>query len=330
MPSSREKSEFIFDSAPFAACHASTIVELRGGELMAAWFGGSGEGRTDVAIWTSRKSGGRWSTPVELVREPRVPTWNPVLFHSRDNRLWLYYKFGKSPSAWHAARMWSDDEGKTWSKPERLPSGIYGPIRAKPLVLDNGMIVSGTSVERGLSWTAWVEQSSDNGKTWTRIGPIALSAQGVSSPATNADEPYGIIQPSIISVGEKHLRLYARSSSHIARICTAESFDEGKNWTAAKPIDLPNPNSGVDAVSLLNLGVILIFNHSSSKRTPLNLAVSKDGEHFRMFATLEDQPGEYSYPAMIVGSDGALHITYTWNRKKIRYVRFRIAEIPQS
>ena len=49
---------------------ASTIVELRNGDLLAAWFGGSAEGNPDVAIWGSRRSGGHWSAPVEMVREP--------------------------------------------------------------------------------------------------------------------------------------------------------------------------------------------------------------------------------------------------------------------
>ena len=74
--------------------------------------------------------------------------------------------------------------------------------------------------------------------------------------------------------------------------------------------------------------IVLVFNNSDSGRTPLNLAVSTDGEHFHIFATLEDQPGEYSYPAMIQGADGDLHITYTWQRQKIRYARIPLADIP--
>jgi len=325
-----QKSEFVFNSAPFASCHASTIVELRNGDVLAAWFGGSGEGRRDVAIWSSRRSGGQWSAPVELVREPKTPTWNPVLFHTKDQRLWLYYKFGASPATWKAARIWSDDEGKSWSKSERLPAGLYGPIRVKPFILRNGTIVSGTSVEHFLSWTVWIERSSDNGKSWTKFGPITVP-QHISPPDARpsyGDEAYGIIQPAIVSLGGKHLRLYARSTSQIAKICVADSFDEGETWTQARPIDLPNPNSGIDAISVPDVGVVLIFNNSANKRTPLNLAVSKDGEHFRVFSTLEDQAGEYSYPAIIQGKDGALHMTYTWNRKRIRYARFSISEIP--
>ena len=49
-----------------------------------------------------------------------------------------------------------------------------------------------------------------------------------------------------------------------------------------------------------------------------------------MFHTLESDPGEYSYPAIIQGRDGDLHITYTWNRKTIRYVRVPLASVPRE
>jgi predicted neuraminidase len=254
----------------------------------------------------------------------------PVLFHANDGRLWLYYKFGVSPRTWKAARIWSDDEGKTWSEPERLPHGIYGPIRAKPLVLQNGKILSGSSTEDEHSWNVWIERSPDNGRTWKKIGPITVPQHlAPETPSSYLDEPYGIIQPSIVSLGGGHLRLYARASSHIGRICIADSTDDGETWSQAKPIDLPNPNSGIDAVSLPNSEIVLILNHSRNQRTPLNLAVSQDGEHFRIFSTLEDTAGEYSYPAIILSKDGVLHITYTWKRRRIRYVSLRLAESPR-
>ena len=156
-------------------CHASTIVSLKNGDLLAAWFGGAHERAPDVAIYTARMHDGAWSKPVEVARETEdgkgVPTWNPVLFHTRDGRLWLYYKYGASPSVWKAKRMWSADEGVTWSAKEMLRDGILGPIRAKPLVLDDGVIVSGSSVEGSGGWRAYIERSTDDGRTWARIGP---------------------------------------------------------------------------------------------------------------------------------------------------------------
>ncbi len=335
--------ELIFQpgSVPFASSHASTIVELKGGMLMAAWFGGTGEGYPDVAIWGSRTDSGQsaWAAPVELAREAAVPCWNPVLFHTKDGRLWLYYKFGPSPSTWTAARKYSDDEGKTWSPVEHLPAGLIGPVRAKPLVLPDGTIVSGSSTEAYHSWAAWIERSTDNGKTWTRTGPIVPPAD-VIKPGSGDEtahvpgsrewnETTGIIQPSVVSLGGTHLRFYARSTANISRITVADSFDNGVTWTGARPIALPNPNSGIDAVALKDGRVVLVFNNTTTGRTPLNLAVSEDGEHFKVFDTLEDAPGEYSYPAMIQGSNGDLYITYTWDRKSIRFVRVPLTRIPK-
>jgi predicted neuraminidase len=327
--------EFVFVKAPFASAHASTIVELPGGDLLAAWFGGSAEGKPDVAVWSARKSGGRWSEPAELVREPNIACYNPVLFYSRNGRLWLYYKFGPHPTSWSAGRRWSDDDGKTWSPVEHLPAGLYGPIRAKPLVLDEGTILSGTSVESYHNWACWIERSTDNGKTWTRIGPITVP-RGPAQPALSGssgdpfawDRTWGILQPSLVPLAGKTVRLYARSTSQIGKICAADSRDGGLTWTHARPLDLPNPNSGIDAVALRDGRIVLVYNHTATGRTPLNLAVSEDGETFRMFHTIEDGPGEFSYPALIQGRDGGLHLTYTWNRKRIRYVHIPLADVP--
>lgn len=339
--------EFIFEpgTTSFPECHASTIVALKNGELMAAWFGGTKEGAPDVAIWGSRRVSGKWTAPVELESEKAFPSWNPVLFHTRDGRLWLYYKVGPSPSQWAAGRKYSDDEGKTWSKEERLPAGILGPIRAKPLVLDDGTVVSGSSVEAHETWAAWVERSTDNGKTWTKIGPITISREmdaleppapdpPAGAPGWAADKGprqyVGIIQPSIVSLGGQHLRLYARSHTLASKVAVADSMDNGLTWTQARFIDVPQNNSGLDAVRLGDGRIVLIFNNTTVGRTPLNLAVSTDGEHFRVFATLEDTIGQYSYPALIQAPDGSLEMTYTWQRKTIKYVHLPLSAVPRQ
>ena len=320
-------AEFIYDSAPFPSCHASTVVELANGDLMSAWFGGTDEGRPDVAIWASTRSGGKWSVPVEMVREANTPCWNPVLFYAKSGRLWLYYKFGTSPSQWTAGRKYSEDNGKSWSAAEHLPAGIYGPIRAKPLVMEDGTIVSGTSVESYRSWAVWVERSTDGGVTWSKFGPITVP--GARGP-DNGKSTSGLIQPSVVSMGGKKLRLYARSTQDIGRVCVADSADGGVTWTQARKLEVLNPNSGIDAVTLRDGRVVLVYNNTTKGRSPLNLAVSKDGEKFADFRVLEDAAGgEFSYPNVIQGRDGDLHVVYTWRRKKIRYVRVGLGEVPK-
>lgn len=312
---------------------------------MAAWFGGTKERAPDVAIWGSRRLNGRWTLPVELEREKNMPSWNPVLFHTKDGRLWLYYKVGPSPGEWSAGRMYSDDEGKSWSKAARLPAGLLGPIRAKPLVLADGTIVSGTSFEAYGTWAAWIERSTDGGRTWAKIGPIDISRK-VDAAATPAADPpkdapgwaaykgprkfEGIIQPSVIQLKGKHLRMYARSRTMASKVAVADSMDDGVTWTQARYIDVPQNNSGLDVVRLKDGRVVMIYNDTTVGRTPLNLAVSRDGEHFRMFKTLENTAGQYSYPALIVGADGGLEMTYTWQRKTIKYAHLPLSEIPRE
>ena len=324
---SAQVREFVSIEMPTPSCHASTVVELSNGDLLTSWFGGRKEGAPDVAIWSSRRTPNGWSAPREAAREPEIATYNPVLFHSADGLLWLYYKFGHSPSAWAAARRFSRDEGASWSPVEHLPAGLYGPIRTKPLLLRNGRILSGSSVESYGTWACWIERSTDNGKSWSRIGPIAAPLS-LAHTSVRRGEPFGIIQPSLLDMGNGHIRLYARSTQSIGRICQSDSFDEGLTWSRVKTTELPNPNSGIDAIRLADGRLVLIYNESESRRTPLTLTVSRDGERWRDFYTLEKDPGEYSYPALIQSRDGDLCMTYTWNRVRIRFARLPLSLVP--
>ena len=324
----------IFTTAPFPACHASTVVELRNGDWRAAWFGGAAEGKPDVAIWGARHTAAGWGAPYLLVREPSVASWNPVLFHTKDGRLWLYYKFGPAVTGWTGARMVSADDGRTWSKPEHLPAGILGPIRAKPYVAPDGTVVSGSSVESYHAWAAWIERSTDGGETFQKEGPYTLPASAVKALDPLDDEATtGLIQPTVLPEDNandgRRLRFYARSSSNIGRICTSTSSDAGRTWTVPRALALPNPNSGIDAVRLRDGRTVLIDNPVTVGRSPLVLAVSRDGEHFRQFLTLEDEPGmEFSYPALIQLQNGDLLMTYTWHRTRIRYARVPLGLVP--
>ena len=115
----------------------------------------------------------------------RHPTWNPVLFQPRSGPLMLFYKVGPSPSTWWGMVMTSADGGRTWSPPRRLPDGVLGPIKNKPVQLANGDILSGSSTEHD-GWRVHFERSSDNGATWTATPPLN---DGKEIPA---------IQPSIL------------------------------------------------------------------------------------------------------------------------------------
>jgi predicted neuraminidase len=124
--------------------------------------------------------------------------------------------------------------------------------------------------------------------------------------------------------------MYLRSHTLASKIAVADSYDDGLTWTQARFLQLPNNNSGIDAVALNDGRVVLIFNNTTRGRSPLNLAVSRDGEHFRIFATLEDEPGEFSYPAIIQDKNGDLDMTYTWDRKTIKHIHLPLANVPRE
>jgi predicted neuraminidase len=302
------KAEFLYEIAPTAACHASTIVETQGG-LVSAWFGGSYEKHPDVGIWVSRHERGQWSKPIEVANgvQPdgsRHPTWNPVLFQPTRGPLLLFYKVGPNPEKWWGMLITSMDGGKTWSGTRRLPEGILGPIKNKPVQLGgDGSLLCPTSTEDD-GWRVYFERTDNLGKTWRRIGPV--KAEGI-----------GAIQPSILRHSGNRLQAIGRTQQD--RIFTVDSTDGGNSWGPMSLLHLPNPNSGVDALTLRDGRHVLVYNHAGRSkgkwdagREALNVAVSNDGKAWQAALVLEKEDGqEFSYPAVVQTGDGLVHITYT-------------------
>ena len=318
------KEEFIFEKAPFLNCHASTIEETPEG-LVAAWFGGTHEQHEDVEIWISRLVENKWTAPVSVANgiqsaEKRYPCWNPVLFQYPGGPLLLFYKVGPNPIEWWGELIASSDHGKTWSKPKRLPDGILGPVKNKPVLMPDGRLICPSSKEnKDGRWKVHLEITTDTGKTWTLSKPL------------NDGIKFRIIQPSVLIHKQNNLQLLCRSMEN--RIVSLWSNDGGKNWSEPDSTSLPNPNSGTDAVTLQNGWQLLVYNHTErtegkwgGPRSPLNVAISPDGKQWKQLFELETEPGEFSYPAVIQSKDGTVHITYTWKRERIKYVALKILE----
>jgi predicted neuraminidase len=303
------QAEFIFTDAPFASAHASTIAETAHG-LIAAWFGGPYESHPEVGIWLARRhEDGRWSAPVEIVRGHdrwgrRSACWNPVLFQPRAGPLLLFYKVGPSPRRWWGMMMRSGDGGQSWSAPARLPRGVLGPIKNKPVELADGALLCPSSTE-SLVWRCHLERTPDQGRSWQRL------------PALRASRTGGSIQPSILRYPDGAMQILCRSRKGAITICWSQ---DGVRWDRMLPLDLPNPDSGIDAVMLDDGRALLVYNHTRQGRSPLNLALSSDGQRWQPSVVLEDWPGEYSYPAVIQSRDRRIHVTYTWQRRRIRHV----------
>ena len=309
------RSEFVFETVPFASAHASTIAETPAG-LVSAWFGGTREGAPDVGIWLSRHLKDAWTPPIEVATGvqadgTRHPCWNPVLFYARDKTLMLFYKVGPTPRTWWGMLRTSRDDGQTWSEARRLPDGILGPIKNKPVQLPDGTLLAGASTESNDQPSAWrvhFERSADGGATWTVVTP----------PASADGTPIDAIQPSILLHPGATLEAVGRTRS--GRVFETWSQDAGRTWTPITLTVLPNPNAGTDAVTLRDRRHLIVYNHTAQGRSPLNVAISRDGKTWDAALVLESEPGEYSYPAVIQSADGMVHITYTWKRQRIKHV----------
>lgn len=306
--------EYVFEKAPFEECHAATLAENPDGTLVAAWFGGTREGNPDVAIWSSRRVQGSWTAPVVAADavEADTPCWNPVLFAMEPGCMTLFYKTGKTIGTWQGERVDSTDGGATWQNRHLLPEFFLGPVKNKPIRLDDGTILCGSSTEHN-GWRVHVERLPATGSTWSRTE--SLNSQEESA-----------IQPTLLTLGDGRIQMLCRPGGGHKNIWQSQSCDGGQTWSKMTPLELPNPCSGIDAVTLKDKRQLLVYNHTNSstdfgKRAMLNVAVSDDGTNWNAVCILEKEPHcEFSYPAVIQTEDGLVHILYTWKRKKIKHV----------
>lgn len=353
--------EFLYDYAPFPQCHASTIVETKDGGLVAAYFGGTHERHPDVCIWVNRKPKGAdsWSEPILAADGVFMPgtadaliagidstaydasvgpiksvfpqgnkdlkrkaCWNPVLYEMPDGELWLFYKIGSNVGDWTGWLVKSDDGGKSWGEREALPKGFLGPVKNKPEIVDDRLICA-SSTEKG-GWKLHFETLDLRTGKWKYVGPIpAEKAPRTENPADI--KPIDCIQPSILRLGDGRLKVLMRTRN--GYLAESTSLDGGETWSTVTLTDIPNNQSGTDAVTLNDGRHVLVYNNfrtlpgtKKGPRTPLSLAISDDGRHWQHLVTLEDSPiSQYSYPAIIQTSDGTLHTVYTWRRQRIAH-----------
>ena len=342
-------NEFLYEKTNFPECHASTITELPNGDLLAAFFGGTKERNPDCCIWVCRKSkkSMQWTVPLkvadgvlsEYTRQAfheediqkgvkRKACWNPVLFQVPGGDLLLFYKIGSNVQDWTGWVLRSKDRGKTWSHPEALPHGFLGPIKNKPEWIE-GHILCPSSTEAG-GWRAHMEWTDSTCKNWKMVGPLDSELSVLTEHRLQKDAPQSFIysiQPSILKLANGRLQILCRTRN--AHLATAYSNDNGRTWSKMSLMkNLPNNNSGTDAVTLKDGRHLLVYNDFSSldgtpkgPRTPLCVAISNDGQQWTKVLTLEDSPiSQYSYPAVVQAKDGKVHITYTWRRQRIKHV----------
>jgi alpha-L-rhamnosidase len=320
-----EKSTFIFERTSFPESHAATIVETPKG-LLAAWFGGTKEGNKDVCIWTSNFVNNKWTAPKKVADgllndSTRFACYNPVLFQIPNGQLLLFYKVGPNVARWKGFMKKSDDNGATWSDAKALPDSFLGPIKNKPILVNDVLLCPSSTEKNG--WMAHIEFLNINTNEWTKTNAI------------NDGKLFSAIQPSILTYKDGRMQIICRSRN--LTLNESWSADNGKTWNAMAATNMPNNNSGTDAVTLLDGRQLLVYNHAmpdstwvkgKGPRTPLNVAISSDGVNWNAVAILEDSPiSQYSYPSVIQSKDGLVHIVYTWRRERIKHVVIDLSKI---
>ena len=288
---------------------------------------------------------------------------NPVLFRVPEpgEPLMLFYKVGPGyrpmegvvelcrQAFWEGCVMYSYDNGASWTEPDSLQKGFLGPIKNPP-VWHEGRIIAPSSTQHKynhMGWRIHFEYSDDKGKTWQKSAPsevelsIPSHLRAHGRVGENKDvpkkqfwydprRPIDAIQPTILIHKDGSLQALSRTQNGTASLTW--SHDNGSTWGPETLTDIPNNRSGLCACTLPDGRFALVYTDfepmpggGGAPRTPLKLAVSTDGLHWDNILTLEDSVVKgYSYPCIIYGSDGCLHITYTWRRFCIKYVKVKI------
>jgi len=315
--------------------HSATAVELSDGRLRAFWYGGTREGASDVAIYTSVYSPvtGSWEPERMLVsREPAErrlqrslrKLGNPVAGRDAAGRVWLYY-VSVSVGGWAGSAinaMVSPDEGETWSAPRRLIASpffnISTLVKGPPLRLADGTIALPVYHEF-LGKFGELLRLDGEGRV---VGKTRLS-WGTSS-----------LQPVIVPRSENEAVGFMRyAGDPPGRVLMIRTGDAGARWTAPVKTALPNPNSAVASVLLAGGPLVLVFNNAEENREELALALSADfGDTWRVARSLEGEAlpprapvPEYSYPWIMQDRSGDVHVLYTWGRSRIKHAVFNRA-----
>ena len=306
--------EAIFPPGAVASmCHCATLIALPDQTLLAAWMAGSFEPAPDQFLALARRPPGAasWSLPERIVDPPGHAAGQPVFLLDHAGVLWLYYVVltGRDWTTAHLWRQRSPDHGATWFPPEALGFEAGWMFRSRPLALP----ASGQRhpwlfpIYDEKTWRSLMLHSEDDGKTWR--------------PGAYLTTPPGNIHPCVAPLSGDRLLAFLRTGGPGGFIWQTSSPDLGQTWMPPRPTALPNPNAGLDLLRLARGALVVAFNNSRQRRTPLCLALSDDdGRTWPHLRTLEHDAGEFSYPTLIEAADGRIHGVYTWRRQTICHI----------
>ena len=307
-----------------ASAHAATLAELPDGRIAAAWFAGSREGADDVAIWFTTLDRKGWQEPRPIAtRESTAGALfarvrklgNPLLF-SDGPRLHLWF-VSVAVGGWAGSSInhaVSHDGGNTWSWPTKLQTSPFANIstlvRTPPLLLADG----------GLGLPVYHEFIAKYGE-WLRLSP-----DGKIIDKARMVHPVRTLQPAVVAQdGQRALALLRDAGPFPGHVRVATTTDGGQHWQAGEALPVRNPNSSVALIRLASGRLLLAGNPENSREAMLLWLSVDDGKTWQPSRTVETAPdggAEFSYPALLLGRDGRIHLAYTWRRQGIKYATF--------
>jgi predicted neuraminidase len=312
-----EQRHTLFSELTPQSVHCATLTELGAPDrLLAACYAFSYETAPDSRIVASTWNGERWSEARTIVDLPGIAVGNPVLFTGRDGIVHLFFAllYGREWTDARVTHMRSADGGTTWGSMRTLHPMQGLMTKTRPLQLADWLLLP---VYDEASWCSHVLVSggAPTDGSPTDGAPSDWQLYGDTTARRKT------IQPAVVELADGTLLMYSRSVK--GSIYAARSFNGGFTWTASQPTPLPNPNSGIDLLSLRGGRLLLAYNPTAESREQLALAVSEDeGASWSAPMLLEDGVGEFSYPYVIQASDGRIHLLYTAHRVAITHLVF--------
>ena len=321
-----------------ASVHAASLIALKDGAIRAFWFAGSREGAADVAIYSSvyDPRSANWSAPTVVMDRVSAQKGllryiaklgNPVPSRLADGRLQLFF-VTVSLGGWAGSSISaiiSDDEGLTWSNPQRL---ISSPLLNLSTLVKSPSVMFADGLLGLPAYHEWIG----------RFGEFLRVDAGQVIDKRRMSSGRSAIQPLIFVNGVQDASAYfrqTRSSGLPKQIPVSRTETAGQHWQQSDDLAIANPNSAVTGLTLNSGARVLALNNIEAGRYRLVLMMSDSkSDQWQVVEVLEDdealpeaQRKEFSYPYLITVNCDDAHLVYTWDRKKIRHRYFSGASL---
>lgn len=291
------------------------VLSLRDGRLMIAWSQFYSSGSSDwaparIPAMFSRDDGRTWSGKVTLQENVgKINVMCPDLLRLRSGKILFTFWVLNSPADAYVMYRLSSDDAKTWTSPKRIPvspAPMYWMNQHDTSIqLKSGRILnplyftSDYRVDKHVRIQAYY--SDDEGGNWKASRTII----DIPESTRGAEEPV-VVERKDGSV----LMLIRNLTGHVYR---SRSTDGGETWTKPEPTSLVAPRSPVSVKRIPSTGdLVTVWNESTEKRWPLNVAISKDdGQTWGRSKTLDVTPGvTFAYTSIAFVKDRVLFTYY--------------------